>query len=281
VLTGKELRVCTWNINGIMAATGKNELQNFLAKEDPDVLCLNEIKIDEDKLKKEGMQDLFPKSYNFYWNCCKSKGGCAGTAIFSKIKPLNVTYDIGIAKHDQEGRTITAEYEKFFLVATYIPNAGQKLDRLGYRTAEWDPDFRNYLKELEAKGKPVVWCGDLNVSHHEIDISNAKGNLKSAGFTIEERAEFTKLLDMGFTDTFRKLYPTKVSYSYWSARGTARKENKGWRLDYFVVSNSFFPAVVNSEMLPDVMGSDHCPLKLTLDLTKGAAPTAEDKPTKM
>jgi len=262
------LRIYTWNINGIRAVTGKKELQNFISKENPDILCLNEIKIDKDKLESEGIQKIFPTTYNYYWNCCKVKSGYAGTAIFSKIKPINVTYDIGIPKHDGEGRTITAEYEKFFLVATYIPNAGQKLERLGYRTKEWDADFRKYLKSLEAKGKPVIWCGDLNVAHNEIDISNPKGNLKSAGFTKEERAEFATLLGMGFVDTFRKLYPSKVEYTYWSARGTARAENKGWRLDYFVVSESIFPSVVDCGAQKNVMGSDHCPLQLVLNLDK-------------
>ena len=189
--------------------------------------------------------------------------------MFSKVKPLDVTFDIGIPKHDQEGRTITAEFEKFILVTCYVPNAGQKLDRLDYRTKEWDLDFKNYLKSLEVKKKKcVILCGDLNVAHHEIDISNPKGNMKSAGFTKEERQGFTDLLSAGFKDSFRELHPKEVKYTYWNTRSNARAQNKGWRLDYFVVTGELMSAIAESDTVPNVMGSDHCPIKLTLTLGK-------------
>jgi exodeoxyribonuclease III len=261
-------KICTWNVNGIRAVMGKGELQNFLKNEDPDVLCINETKIDEGKLQKEKLgAQLFPDKYLQFWNCCKSASGYAGTAIFSKVKPVDVKFDLGITKHDLEGRTITVEFDKFIVVACYVPNAGQKLDRLDYRTKEWDLDFRAYLKNMEQiKQKCVILCGDLNVAHKEIDISNPKGNLRSAGFTVEERKEFTNFLEMGFVDSFRQLHPTEVKYSYWNMRSGARKENKGWRLDYFAVSASLMSSVEESDMLSKVMGSDHCPLILKLNL---------------
>jgi exodeoxyribonuclease III len=190
-------------------------------------------------------------------------------AILTKAKPIQIIHDLGIPKHDQEGRTITAEFEKFYLVACYVPNAGQKLDRLAYRTKEWDPDFRNFLVELNKK-KPVILCGDLNVAHHEIDIANPAGNKRSAGFTVEERAEFTKLLDLGFVDTFRNLYPKVVKYSYFNMRGSARKDNKGWRLDYFVASKILIEggSVEDSIINNDIFGSDHTPIELKLNLSK-------------
>jgi exodeoxyribonuclease III len=209
------IKILSWNINGIRAVLKKKDLQKLIAKEDPTILCLNETKIDSEKLEQEGIKHLFPKHYLQYWNCVKPpKKGYAGTAIFSKVRPLSVQYDIGVQQHDLEGRTITLQFKSFYLVACYVPNAGQKLDRLGYRVKKWDADFQNYIQNLEKTGKPVILCGDLNVAHHEIDISNPKGNTRSAGFTVEERAEFTKFLKKGFTDTFRKLYPKTVTLNF-------------------------------------------------------------------
>ncbi len=268
------VKLVTWNVNGLNAVMGRKDLQKFLKEEDPDVLCLNETKMDEKKLVANKVkEDLLPEKYLHFWNCCKSSSGYAGTAIFSKVKPIDVKFDIGVVEHDLEGRTTTLEFEKFIIVACYVPNAGQKLDRLAYRTKKWDPDFKTYLKSLETtKHKCVILCGDLNVAHQEIDISNPKGNLRSAGFTLEERAEFTNLLNAGFVDSFRKLHPSEAKYSYWNLRSGARATNKGWRLDYFVVTDSLMDAVEESDMLSSVMGSDHCPIKLVITLSKVKAP---------
>ncbi len=284
---GSTVRVYSWNVNGLKAVMGRKDLQNFLQSEDPDVLCLNETKMTDDRIEKEHIKDaLLPAKYLQFWNCSRVKKGYAGTAIFTKVKPLDVKFDLGIEKHDQEGRTITLEFANFVLVACYVPNAGQKLDRLDYRTKEWDTDFSAYLKGLETKlGKGVILCGDLNVAHNEIDIFSAKSNQRSAGFTTEERKGFTSLLSTGFVDSFRQLHPADVKYSYWNSRTNARQEGKGWRLDYFVVSSTLMASVCDSEILNPVMGSDHCPVKLTLK-TGSAAPApakveeAKDAPKK-
>eukprot|EP00826_Nyctotherus_ovalis_P015252 TRINITY_DN1431_c0_g1_i4.p1 TRINITY_DN1431_c0_g1~~TRINITY_DN1431_c0_g1_i4.p1 ORF type:complete len:384 (-),score=113.57 TRINITY_DN1431_c0_g1_i4:168-1319(-) len=267
-------RLYSWNVNGLKACMGRGDLQKFLKEEDPDLLCLNETKMDEKKIEAENVRkNLFQEKYLQYWNCCKSSSGYAGTAVLTKVKPLSVKFDLGIIEHDLEGRTITLEFADFILVACYVPNAGQKLDRLQYRTKQWDLDFRKYLKNMEqSKNKCVILCGDLNVAHEEIDIWNASGNKRSAGFTIEERTEFTNFLKLGFADSFRKLHPTTVKYSYWNLRSNARAENKGWRLDYFVVSEALMGAVTDSDMLTEVLGSDHCPLKLFLDMSKVKKP---------
>lgn len=273
---GGKARLYSWNVNGLKACMGRGDLQKFLKEEDPDVLCLNETKMDEKKIEAEKVRkNLFEEKYLQYWNCCKSSSGYAGTAVLTKVKPLSVKFDLGIIEHDLEGRTITLEFPDFVLVACYVPNAGQKLDRLVYRTKQWDLDFRKYLKNMEqSKNKCVILCGDLNVAHEEIDIWNASGNKRSAGFTIEERTEFTNFLKLGFADSFRKLHPTTVKYSYWNLRSNARAENKGWRLDYFVVSDALLGAVTDSDMLTKVTGSDHCPLKLFLDVSKVKKPGA-------
>ena len=274
----KTIRIYSWNVNGIRAVMGKKELQKFFEKENPDILCLNETKINEDKLDSKIVSELSKDKYLQFWNCCKVSSGYAGTALFSKVRPLDVTFDLGIPKHDQEGRTITAEFEKFILVACYVPNSGQKLNRLDYRIKEWDVDFRTYLKELETKkNKCIILCGDLNVAHKEIDISNPKGNTRSAGFTIEERNEFTKLLDMGFIDSFRELHPKEIKYTYWNMRSKAREENKGWRLDYFVTTNTLLPAIEDSNAMKDIMGSDHCPIILKLVSDKISFPIEDKK----
>lgn len=264
--TKDQIMISSWNVNGLRAVLGKNELNKYIEKCKPDVFCLNETKIDKESLDSQQIGKQMPKDYHQYWNCCKSQKGYSGVAIFSLCKPISVKEDIGISEHDQEGRTLTLEFDKFYLISCYVPNAGQKLVRLDYRTQKWDPAFRNYLNELNKK-KHVIWCGDLNVAHHEIDISNPKGNLRSAGFTIEERNEFTKLLDMGFVDTFRKLYPKEIKYSYWSMRSAARKENKGWRLDYFITNPELFEkGVKDSKINNEIMGSDHCPIELELNI---------------
>lgn len=259
-----EVKISSWNINGLRAVLKKNEIENYISKEKPDIYCLNETKIDKEALDAEQIGKLLPKGYFQYWNCCKCSKGYSGVAVFSLVKPISVQADLGIPEHDQEGRTLTLEFEKFYLVSCYVPNAGEKLVRLDYRTKKWDPAFRNYLNELKKK-KHVILCGDLNVAHHEIDISNPKGNLRSAGFTVEEREQFTKLLDTGFVDSFRKLYPKEVKYSYWSMRSNARASNKGWRLDYFVVNQECFDKGVKDSLINNtVYGSDHCPIELHL-----------------
>lgn len=280
-------RLYTWNVNGLNSCLSGGNIQKFLKDEDPDLLCINETKMDEKKIEGDKIKSkMFPDKYLQYWNCCKSSSGYAGTAILTKVKPLDVKFDLGILEHDLEGRTITLEFKEFIIVACYVPNAGQKLDRLSYRTQKWDPDFRKYLKGLEQKkGKCVILCGDLNVAHMEIDIWNAKGNKKSAGFTEEERNEFTNFLKLGFVDSFRKLHPKEVKYSYWNLRSNARAENKGWRLDYFAVSEALMDAVDESDMINNVMGSDHCPLKLFLTLSKikkpaGSKVSFEEEKTK-
>lgn len=260
------IKISSWNVNGLRAVLAKNEIEKYISKAQPDIFCLNETKIDKEVLDSDQIGKKMPSGYFQYWNCCKCSKGYSGVAIFSKYKPLSVKADIGVQEHDQEGRTLTLEFEKFYLVSSYIPNAGDKLVRLDYRTKKWDPSLRDYLNDLKKK-KSVIWCGDLNVAHHEIDISNPKGNLRSAGFTVEEREEFTKLLKTGFVDSFRELYPKEVKYSYWSMRSNARASNKGWRLDYFVVDEDCFKkAVQNSEINNTIYGSDHCPIELTLKL---------------
>ena len=211
---------------------------------------------------QEGQLDLQYDGYESYWNYADKKG-YSGTAIFTRHHPLNVTYGIGIDEHDHEGRVITLEMEQFFLVTCYTPNSQDGLKRLDYRMT-WEDDFRKYLLSLDAQ-KPVILCGDLNVAHEEIDLKNPKTNRGNAGFSDEERGKFTELLDAGFTDSFRKLYPDTVTYSWWSYRFKAREKNAGWRIDYFVVSDRFMERVKDSEILTDIMGSDHCPIMLTIE----------------
>jgi len=205
--------------------------------------------------------------YTDYWNFSDKKG-YAGTAVFSKVKPESVRLGLGKAEHDEEGRVVTLEFAGFFLVNSYVPNAGQRLVRLAYRTGEWDKDFLAYLKDLETR-KPVVWCGDLNVAHNEIDIANPSSNRKSAGFTNEERGNFTTLLNAGFVDTFRKSHPDTVQYTFWSYKKEARTKNIGWRLDYFVVSERMYPDISASFVRPNVFGSDHCPIGILIPKDKG------------
>lgn len=253
------LKVSAWNIAGLRAWMKKGCL-SYISKEDADIYILQETKIPSDKVPKEAKVD----GYFTYWNDSKEKAGYAGTALYSKEKPINVTFGIGIDKHDKEGRVITAEYEKYYVVGAYIPNSGRGLVRLDYRQ-EWDADFLTFLKGLDAK-KPVIFCGDLNVAHQEIDLKNPKTNKnKTAGFTDQERDGFTKLLNEGFVDSFRHLYPDKKDmYSYWTYMGNCRAKNVGWRLDYFVLSKALVPNLCESTMRSNVMGSDHCPIILEL-----------------
>ena len=253
------MRLISWNVNGIRAALKKG-LADFLADSSPDVLCLQETKARPEQVELP----LEFGGYRAFWNSAE-KAGYSGTAIFTRQQPLNVSYGIGIPAHDTEGRVITAEFADFHLVNVYTPNAQNELRRLDYRM-DWDQAFRNYLGELEKTGKPVVFCGDLNVAHQEIDLARPKENRGSAGFSDEERASFTRLLDSGFVDSFRHLHPELTeAYSWWSYRAGARIRNVGWRIDYFGVSTSITDRIKDAGILPDIHGSDHCPV--TLDIS--------------
>jgi exodeoxyribonuclease-3 len=253
----------SWNVNGLRAVLKKG-FDDFLAAEAPDLLCLQETKLSSDLV--DGF--AFAGYPHVYWNCAEKKG-YSGTAILSQVKPLNIHYGIGIQKHDTEGRVITAEFNDYYLVTVYTPNAqnhdaNRRPRRLDYRTLEWDIDFLNYLKELE-QGKPVVFCGDLNVAHTEIDLANPKTNRKNAGFTDEERARFDAILEAGFIDSFRHLHPQATErYSWWSYRAGARQRNVGWRIDYFCVSEQLNAQIEDATILDHVGGSDHCPVGLHL-----------------
>lgn len=253
----KFMKLISWNLNGLNAVHKKGHLVKYVRDEDPDVICFQETKTQTSTAIAQLLGNDYPHEY---WNHSATKLGYAGTATFSKVKPVSVTYGIGIAEHDGEGRVITTEFDRFYLVNTYIPNAGQKLERLGYRQ-EWNKDFLAYLKNLE-QTKPVVWCGDLNVAHHDIDIANPKTNQKTAGFTKEERRDFGQLLESGFVDTFRHQNPDLQQFTYWSNRFNCRAKNLGWRLDYFVVSKDFLPECDKSFVRPNALGSDHCPIGL-------------------
>ncbi len=248
------MRLVSWNVAGIRACIKKG-LPDFLAKIDADVFCMQEVKAEMNQI------DFHPEGYKEYLYPAKRKG-YSGTMIYSKTEPLSVQYGYGESEYDDEGRSITAEFEDFYLVTTYVPNVKRDLSRLESRM-HFEDTFKAYLKKLEEK-KPVILCGDLNVAHNEIDIYNARANRGHAGFTDEERAKFTDLLASGFVDTFRKLHPDTVRYSWWSYIGHARDNNIGWRLDYFVVSESLFPKVKESYIYDDIFGSDHCPIGLEI-----------------
>ena len=252
-----ELKFISWNVNGLRAVVGKNFLEAFSSL-DADFFSLQETKL------QEGQIDLQIPGYYSYWNYAEKKG-YSGTAIFTKLEPLNVTYGIGIEEHDQEGRVITLEFENFYMVNIYTPNSKRDLERLGYRQI-WEDEIRKYLLELDSK-KPVIMCGDLNVAHEEIDLKNPKTNRRNAGFTDEERGKMTELLEAGFTDTFRYLYPDKENaYSWWSYMAKAREKNIGWRIDYFIVSKSIENKIEDSIIYSEVMGSDHCPVGLKIKI---------------
>lgn len=249
------MKLISWNVNGFRAALGKGFADVFSAL-DADIFCLQETKM------QEGQAEFSPAGYHCFWNSAERKG-YAGTAVFTKQKPLSVTFGID-GRHLDEGRVITLEYAAFFLVCAYVPNAQDGLRRLGYRT-EFEDDMRAYLCRLDKK-KPVIYTGDLNVAHEEIDIKNAKANAGNAGFSDEERAKMTELLAAGFADTFRRLHPTEVTYSWWSYRFHARENNAGWRLDYFLVSERLLGAVREASIRTDIFGSDHCPVELMISV---------------
>ena len=252
------MKLISWNVNGIRAVV-KKDFINQVSEMEPDILCLQETKAQDDQVK-EALADL--SGYCIYSNSAERKG-YSGTAILSKKEPIGVTYDLGVKDHDQEGRVITAEFENFFLVNTYVPNSGQKLVRLDYR-GTWDEALRNHLVKLEEK-KPVMLCGDLNVAHQPIDIARPDSNYnKSAGYTQQEIDGLTAHLNAGYVDSWRENHPDEVKYSWWSYRMGARKKNIGWRLDYFLVSKALFPEVKETFILSNVMGSDHCPVGLEL-----------------
>lgn len=247
------LKLISWNVNGLRAVLGKGFL-DFFDKEKPDILCLQETKL------SEGQLDLELEGYESYFNYAEKKG-YSGTAVYTRIKPIDVTFGIGIDEHDHEGRVITMEFENCYLVNVYTPNSQRGLSRLPYRM-EWEDAFRSYLLSLDSK-KPVVVCGDMNVAHQEIDLKNPKSNRKNAGFSDEERAKFTELLEAGFTDTFRFFYPDKEgAYTWWSYMFKAREKNVGWRIDYFCVSKKIENKIKDALIYSDVMGSDHCPVGL-------------------
>lgn len=251
------MKLISWNVNGIRACVQKGFL-DFFKEIDADIFCIQESKM------QEGQLDMALDGYYQYWNYAEKKG-YSGTAIFTKKEPLSVSYGIGKEVHDTEGRVITLEFENFFMVTVYTPNSQRELTRLAYRM-DWEEDFRDYLSELDKK-KPVVVCGDMNVAHKEIDLKNPKTNHKNAGFTDEEREKFTKLLDAGFIDTFRYFYPDKTDiYSWWSYMFSARQKNAGWRIDYFLASKSLESKLTGAEIHTEIMGSDHCPVELTVDL---------------
>ena len=249
------MKIISWNVAGFRAVLKKG-FDDFFREIDADIFCIQESKVLEEQF------DYRPEGYKMYLNPAERKG-YSGTLVFTRIDPINVSYGMGIEEHDKEGRTITLEYDKFYLVTVYTPNAKNDLSRLEYRM-KWEDDFKSYLKMLELT-KPVVVCGDLNVAHNEIDIKNAKSNRGSAGFTDEERDKFSKLLEAGFIDTFRYLYPEKIKYSWWSYMGHARENNTGWRIDYFVVSNNFIDKVNDSIIHDHILGSDHCPIEIDIE----------------
>ena len=250
------MKLISWNVNGFRACLNKG-FEQFFKYTDADFFCIQETKM------QEGQASFEPVGYYQYWNSAERKG-YSGTAVFTRHKPLSVSYGLGIPEHDSEGRVITLEYESFYLLCVYTPNSQKELARLDYRMS-WEDAIREYILSLDAR-KPVIYCGDLNVAHNEIDLKNPKTNHHSAGFSDEERGKFTELLRGGFTDTYRALYPDKVEYSWWSYMMKAREKNVGWRIDYFVVSNRIFERVKDSFILTEIMGSDHCPVGIELDL---------------
>ena len=255
------MKLISWNVNGLRAVITKG-FQEFFDTIDADIFCLQETKMQEDQID-DNIKNIFQNYYS-YWNSAEKKG-YSGTAIFSKKQPIGVTYGIGVEEHDKEGRVITLEFEKFYMVNCYTPNSKRELERLEYRQI-WEDEFRKYLIKLN-ETKPVILCGDLNVAHKEIDLKNPKTNRRNAGFTDEERGKMTELLSAGFTDTFRYLYPDKTeSYSWWSYMFKAREKNAGWRIDYFIVSKSIEEKIEESYIYSEVLGSDHCPVGLDINI---------------
>ena len=251
------MKLISWNVNGIRACINKG-FKDFFNEIDADIFCIQETKCQKNQI------DLEFKGYTSYWNSAEKKG-YSGTAIFTKQKPISVTYGIGIEEHDKEGRVITLEFEKFYMINIYTPNSKRELERLEYRQI-WEDEIRKYMLKLN-ENKPVIMCGDLNVAHKEIDLKNPKTNRHNAGFTDEERNKMTELLDAGFVDTFRILYPDKENaYSWWSYMGHAREKNVGWRIDYFIVSKSIENCIKEAKIHSEILGSDHCPVELEIDI---------------
>ena len=250
------MKLISWNVNGIRACVNKG-FSDFFNKINADIFCIQETKCQPEQI------ELNFDGYKAYWNSAERKG-YSGTAIFTKKEPIHVTYGIGMEEHDKEGRVITLEFENFYMVNIYTPNAKRGLERLGYRQI-WEDEIRKYLSKLN-ETKPVIMCGDLNVAHEEIDLKNPKSNRGNAGFTDEERAKMTELLNTGFVDSFRLLYPDKTdSYSWWSYMGKKKKKNVGWRIDYFIVSQDIKDKIKEAMIYPEVMGSDHCPVGLMIE----------------
>lgn len=249
------MKLISWNVNGLRACKNKG-FDEFFKNIDADVFCVQETKMQQEQA------DFSFDGYYTYWNSAIKKG-YSGTLCICKNEPISVSYDIGDDNHKGEGRVITLEFDEFYLVNCYTPNAQRGLTRIDYRMS-WEDAFRKYLCSLDEK-KPVIICGDLNVAHNEIDLKNSKSNIGNAGFSYEERGKFSELLDAGFTDTFRSLYPDKIEYSWWSYMFNARANNAGWRIDYFLCSNRFFDRVKDSFILPEIMGSDHCPVGLEIE----------------
>ena len=253
------MKLISWNVNGLRAVVTKG-FKEFFDNVDADIFCLQETKLQEEQVDKN-IKSIF-NGYNEYWNCAEKKG-YSGTAVFSKIKPINVIYGIGIEEHDKEGRVITLEFDKFYLVNCYTPNSKRELERLDYRM-QWEDAFRNYLLKLN-ETKPVIMCGDLNVAHNEIDLKNPKTNHRNAGFTDEERGKMTELLNSGFIDTYRYFEPnTEGVYSWWSYRFRAREKNAGWRIDYYIVSDDMKDRLEGAKIHTEIFGSDHCPVELDI-----------------
>lgn len=253
------MKLISWNVNGIRACLNKG-FMDFFKEEQADIFCIQETKM------QEGQVEIILDGYYQYWNSAQKKG-YSGTAIFTKKKPLNATYGIGKDEYDKEGRVITLEFEKFYMVNVYTPNSKRELERLDYRM-QWEDEFRKYLLKLN-KIKPVMMCGDLNVAHKEIDLKNPKTNRRNAGFTDEERDKMTKLLEAGFTDSFRYLYPDKENmYSWWSYMGKARQKNVGWRIDYFIVSKKIESQIKQAQIYTQILGSDHCPVGLEININE-------------
>ncbi len=250
------MKLISWNVNGLRAIMGKN-FMDFFNEADADIFCLQETKL------QEGQIEMDISGYRQYWNYAEKKG-YSGTAIFTKKEPLSVSYGIGIEEHDREGRVICLEFDGFYFVTVYVPNSQDELKRLEYRM-KWEDDFFAYIKRLDEK-KPVIYCGDLNVAHNEIDLKNPKTNRRNAGFTDEERGRFSRVLESGFIDSFRYMYPEEVKYSWWSYRFKARERNTGWRIDYFVCSESLKDNIRDALIHSDVMGSDHCPVELDIEI---------------
>ncbi len=251
------MKLISWNVNGLRACVSKG-FEDFFKNINADIFAIQETKL------QEGQIDIEFEGYKSYWNYAEKKG-YSGVCIFTKLEPINVTYGLSIEKHDKEGRLITLEFEKFFYVAAYVPNSQNELKRLDYRM-QWEDDIKNYLLKLNSQ-KPVIYCGDLNVAHKEIDLKNPKTNRKSAGFSDEEREKFSNLLESGFIDTFRYFYPNlEGAYSWWSYRFKAREKNAGWRIDYFLVSNSLKGYLIDAKIHKDILGSDHCPVELEIEI---------------